>query len=102
MTVISPLTRVKTRLGLTDTTRDALLAELLTSAEDAAKAYTGRDELPSGAQTAVVCLAVIAYNRRGTEGETSRSEGGISVSMEAIPGDIRAMLAPYRIIRTVM
>lgn len=102
MTVISPLTRVKTRLGLTDTTRDALLAELLTSAEDAAKAYTGRDELPQGAETAVVCLAILAYNRLGMEGETSRSEGGVSVGVDAMPEDVRSLLRPFRVARTVM
>ncbi len=37
--------------------------------------YTNRTELPPALNKTVRDLAVIAYNRMGTEGETGRSEG---------------------------
>ena len=43
-------------------------------------------------------LAVINYNRLGIEGETQRSEGGITNYLETgIPKDIRQGLNSYRI-----
>lgn len=43
-------------------------------------------------------LAVINYNRLGLEGETQRSEGGVTNYLETgIPKDIRQGLNRYRI-----
>lgn len=91
--------RLKTRLDLTGTDKDALLDELIISAEDSCKAYLGRESVPDGCETAVVCLAAVEYNRLGMEGETSHSEGGVSV--DALPEDVKALLRPYRLGRTV-
>lgn len=93
--------RLKTRLGLTGTDKDALLDELIISAEDACKAYIGRESVPDGCETAVVRLASVEYNRLGMEGETSHSEGGVSVSVDALPEDVKALLRPFRLGRTV-
>jgi hypothetical protein len=68
----------------------------LSMAEDAVLDYIGRDQLPKGAENIVIKLAVIYYNRLGNEGETSRSEGGISQSFSTdIPMDIQRQLWNY-------
>lgn len=46
---------------------------------------TGRETVPPRLVDVQVELAIIAYNRRGTEGESSRSEGGISRSFDDLP-----------------
>ena len=61
------------------------VSQALADAEEFARAYTGRDELPAKADAAVVDIAIAAYNKRGAEGESSRSEGGISRAFEDIP-----------------
>lgn len=68
----------------------------LSMAEDAVLDYIGRSELPKGAESIVIKLAVIYYNRLGNEGESSRSEGGISQSFSTdIPMDIQRQLWNY-------
>lgn len=68
----------------------------LSMAEDAVLDYIGRDTLPKGAESIVIKLAVIYYNRLGNEGENSRSEGGISQSFSNdIPADILRQLRNY-------
>lgn len=95
------LVRLKTRLGLTGTGKDALLSELLSDAADAACGYLGRPSLPDACESAVLRLAAVQYNRLGMEGEASHAEGGVSVSSDGLPADIKAMLRPYRTARTV-
>lgn len=58
---------------------------LLEDAEGMLLAYTGRMMLPGALQTAVVQLALVLYNRKGIEGQSAHSEGGVSRSMEGIP-----------------
>jgi hypothetical protein len=68
----------------------------LSMAQDAVLDYIGRDTLPKGAESIVIKLAVIYYNRLGNEGENSRSEGGISQSFSNdIPADILRQLRNY-------
>lgn len=58
--------------------------------------YIGRLEVPKGAESIVIKLAVIYYNRLGNEGENSRSEGGISQTFcTDIPDDIKKQLYNY-------
>lgn len=65
----------------------------LSMAEDAVLDYIQRDELPEAAKSVVIKLAVIYYNRLGNEGESSRTEGGISQSfITDIPKDIQRQL----------
>lgn len=45
----------------------------------------GRDFVPDRLFDIQVELAVIAYNKRGAEGEASRSEGGISRTFQDLP-----------------
>ena len=68
----------------------------LSMAEDAVLDYIGRDKIPKGAESIVIKLAVIYYNRLGNEGEAARTEGGISQSFcTDIPEDIRRQLYNY-------
>ena len=69
---------------------------VLSMAEDAVLDYLGRDTIPQGAESIVIKLAVIYYNRLGNEGENSRSEGGISQSFcTDSPDDIKRQLQNY-------
>ena len=45
----------------------------------------GRDVVPDRLLDVQAELAVIAYNKRGAEGEASRSEGGISRTFQDLP-----------------
>lgn len=68
----------------------------LSMAQDAVLDYIGRDTLPKTAESIVIKLAIIYYNRLGNEGENSRSEGGISQSFSNdIPADILRQLQNY-------
>lgn len=59
---------------------DNTLNALLETATDTILDYIGREELPSRLESVVVQYAVILYNQMGAEGETSRSQGGVSQS----------------------
>lgn len=92
------LSELKRRIG-NETNADIFLAD----AKAMAEIYTGRkicavdeEELPAPLRQAVLRLAVVLYNREGIEGESARSEGGVSRSMEGIPLEVEFMLKPYR------
>lgn len=57
----------------------------LADAEEAVLDLIGRDVMPERLVSVQIELAIIAYNKRGAEGESSRSEGGISRSFEELP-----------------
>lgn len=61
---------------------------VLQELEDAGNAVCdliGRDKVPERLVDVQIELAIIAFNKRGAEGESSRSEGGISRNFEALP-----------------
>ena len=70
---------------------------LLEDAEGMLLACTGRQHLPAALLAAQVQLAVVLYNRRGAEGQTAHSEGGVARTMESMPEEIRRQIAPYRL-----
>ena len=93
---MTALETLKIRLGISDEKQDGLLAVLLDSAEDTILDVIGRDELPARLISVQTELAVIAYNRQGAEGETTRSEGGISRSFVSDrPPDMQKRLQTY-------
>lgn len=95
---MTALETLKIRLGINteDTSKDGLLAVLLDSAEDTILDVIGRDELPARLVSVQTELAVIGYNRQGAEGETARSEGGISRSFVSdLPPDMQKRLQNY-------
>lgn len=86
---------VSARLKVTD---DELIKELVEEANAQVLDYTGQKKLVGSMSVYVKKLAVINYNRLGLEGETQRSEGGVTNYLETgIPKDIRQGLNRYRI-----
>ena len=84
---------------LTGETDEDLLGILLEEAEEFVLSYTNRTKIVTGLEKAVRDLAVIALNRIGTEGESSRSEGGESYSFDAAPKQVYDILNRYRLAR---
>lgn len=76
-----------------------LLEQIIGDAEAFVLAYTGRTTLPSQLLTCVGDLAVVAYNRLGTEGDAARSEGGESYTFDSAPPHIYSILKMYRLAR---
>jgi len=93
-------------LGLNSSSQDDLLLLILSKAESYICHYCRLTELPSSLTGALLDLAVIYYNRLGTEGEESRNEGGISRDFgslgQNLPQSFLAQLAPYVMVGTVM
>ena len=92
---MTELEKFKAITGISDDKQDGLISVLLSDAGDAVCDYTGRDEVPERLRSVQVQLAVIAYNKRGAEGESSRSEGGISQSFDGLPPELLARLKNY-------
>ena len=91
------LDKLKRRLRMEDTEQDALLEDLITDAAAFAQGYTGRETLPEGAGAVIVELAVISYNRLGTEGQSAHAEGSISIRVDGLPVMLKAQLDGMRI-----
>lgn len=81
-----------------ENTNNALLSELVKESIAQVLDYTGQKKLVGSMDIYVKKLAVINYNRLGIEGETQRSEGGVTNYLETgIPKDVRQGLNRYRI-----
>lgn len=93
------LARVKAMLGPAAEKYADLLPVLVESAAELIRAYCNRDDIPSVLTGAQAELAVIAFNRIGTEGEQSRSTGNVSMTFIPggdIPASIKARLNRFR------
>ncbi len=95
------LARLRLNLPGEEQAQDALLEELLEQAGDMIMVYTGRDSLPRELHSAQIHLAVVLYNRQGTEGESIRREGGALMHFEALPRMIEMQLRPFRLAKAV-
>ena len=84
---------------LTGESDEELLSFLLEDAEQFVLSYTNRTRIIPGLEKTVRDLAAIALNRRGTEGEASRSESGESYSFDNAPKQIYDVLDRYRLAR---
>ena len=91
------LEKLKRRLGITGTGKDALLNDLIADASAFVCGYTGRAELPALLEAAVVWLAAAEYNQLGLEGEKSHSEGAVSHSIDLFPERLRQQLNAHRV-----
>lgn len=86
---------LSTRLQISDS---ELATDLIKEAIAQVLDYTGQKKLVGNMDIYVKKLAVINYNRLGVEGETQRTEGGVTNYLETgIPKDIRLGLNRYRI-----
>ena len=91
--------KLKVRLNEEDI---ALLEQLLEDAEFEILDYCNRDVLLPRMLGLQRELAIIYYNRLGSEAESSRSEGGITVSYSTdIPENIKRRLSSYRRLKAV-
>jgi len=85
------LQRMQTRLGASGIGKEALMEEMLLGAEENLKLTTKRKTLPLEADTLIIKIAVIDFNRIGTEGQQSQSFSGVSESwIDGYPADIQA------------
>lgn len=76
-----------------------LLELLLEDAWQFVLSYTNRTRQIPALEKSVRDLVIVALNRMGTEGESSRSEGGESYSFDAAPKHIYDILNRYRLAR---
>lgn len=99
---MTQLEKLKIRLSISDTSQDDLLNMLLQDAESEILDFTNRTALLDKMEGLQRELAIIYYNRLGSEGESSRSEGAISVSYSTdIPINIKDRLKSYRLLKIV-
>lgn len=92
------MTEVEKLAKLTGESDEELLSLLLENAEDYILTYTNRSTLIDRLRGAKLELAAAAYNKIGSEGIASHSEGGISVSFENdIPPKVLNALNVYRL-----
>lgn len=90
------LEQLKLLLNITGNGEDNLLTLLLEKAEKYILNRTKRTVMPDKLASLPVDIALIDYNRRGTEGENSRSEGGISQSFSNdYPDNIISQIKPF-------
>lgn len=96
---MTQLEKLKVRLPDAD---DNLLTQLLEDAENDILDYTNRNVLLPKMEGLQRELAIIYYNRQGSEGEASRSELGVSVSyITDIPDNIKSRLNAFRRLKAV-
>ena len=93
------MTEIEKLKKLTGESDEELLFLLLLDAEEYVLSYTNRTVLPDGLKKTVRDLAVITLNRRGTEGENSRSGAGESYNFDNAPKQIYDVLNRYRLAR---
>lgn len=84
---------------LTGESDNELLSLLLSDAQEYVLNYTNRTKMIPKLEKAVRDLALIAYNRMGTEGESSRSGAGESYNFDNAPKQIYDVLNRYRLAR---
>lgn len=94
-----PVTNLEKLKRLTGESDESLLSLLLEDAKEHVLEYTGRTAMVPGLEKPVRDLALIAYNRMGTEGESSRSGGGESYSFDSAPKRIYDILDRYRLVK---
>ena len=82
---------------ITGETDDDLIELLLQMAEEKVLALTNRTRMINALKPAVREWAIIAYNRLGMQGESSRSEGGITSAFVEIPKEIQDAIRQYRL-----
>lgn len=95
------LTKLYARLGINADSSDAtVVSDMFDDAIQMCLDYT-KSALSDPIMIQAKRLAIVMYNQQANEGETSRSEGGVSQAFETgIPANIRASLSRYRVAKT--
>jgi hypothetical protein len=86
------LDNVKTLLGISDTSKDAQLAVLISQTEQAVRNYTKLTIIPAELSFVIESVVVAKYNQQGSEGYKSESVEGLSISFH---DDIFRLYVPY-------
>lgn len=93
---MTALETLKHRLGIDGDGQNERLSAMLDEAADTILDLIGRESLPTRLKSVQTEIAVILYNRQGAEGESSRSEGGISRSfLDGLPAELKDRLKNY-------
>ncbi len=87
------LNRIKTLLGVPD--NDELINEIIELTKDKILNYINKSELPNELEFVLVELAIQRYNRIGSEGISSESVDGKSVSYEDVFESYKHYLDDY-------
>lgn len=93
------LDKLKTRLNiaLSDKSQDANLRCILEDVESDMLAFTNRSELLPCMNSLQIKIAIIEYNKQGSEGMSSDSQGGKSQSwIDGFPSDVQCALVSFR------
>lgn len=101
MTQIEKL-KIRLEIDKADNSKDSILEMMLEDAEGEILDYCNRAILLPKMESLQRTLAIIYYNRQGSEGESSRSEGGVAVSYSSdIPENIKVRLNAFRRLKAV-
>ena len=91
------LEKIKLLLNITDTSKDALLNQLIDNATEFAENYTRNAEALTSLTGTIMQMVVYDYNRIGTEGLTSENYSGVSFGYTAgYSDDIMKQLRRFR------
>lgn len=94
---MTQLEKLKLRLGIADTSQDSLLESILEDVEVEMLVHTNRSELLPAMQALQIKIAIIEYNKQGSEGMSSSSQGGVSQSwVDGLPQNVKATLTSFR------
>ena len=101
MTDNEKLVLFKVRTGIIVASQDALIGQYIKDAEYFILGVTGQASVPTALEGAQVDIAVSAWAKRGAEGESAHSEGGVSVTYESLSPALQALLRAYTLARVV-
>lgn len=101
MTDNEKLTEAKRRLGISANTDDVLLQGYLRDAGYFLLATTGQATIPAALEGAQIDIAVAAYAKRGAEGESAHSEGGVAVTYEGLSPALQALIRAHTLAKVV-
>lgn len=96
---MNQLEKLKTRLDIavSDASQDAILGCILEDVEADMLAFTNRSELLPSMNSLQIKIAIIEYNKQGSEGMSSDSQGGKSQSwIDGLPSDVQSALISFR------
>lgn len=94
---MTTLAKVKLLLNISDSSKDALLGELIANAEGYVATFCNNAEAVDLLQSAIAQMVVQDYNRLGAEGLNSESYSGASFNYQAAYSeDIMRQLRRYR------
>lgn len=87
------LNRIKRRLGITDHNQNDLINDLIEDAQSHFKLITRQDEIDTKYDFMIREVAILLYNRKGSEGIQSESVDGYSATYsESLFGDFMDIL----------